>query len=214
MNAARGRFVRDIYVVTHTEAQHHVDDLVGGWYDSSLTERGQRQAVAVADRLAELIDATPLIVSSDLARTRETAESIAARFDTDFTSTGDLREMSQGSGEGKPQAWFDERFTPAPEDNRLDHRSYEDGETKREMMTRIYRGMDAVLEDEAPVQVVVTHGFALTFVIAAWVKMPLEAAGYINVRATSGGITHLHEDDFFRNRQIRSLNETSHLDGS
>lgn len=205
--------MRDIYVVTHTESQHHIDDLVGGWYDSSLTERGRQQAFAVADRLADLTDTTPRIVSSDLARARETAEPIAARFDTDFTSMPDLREMSQGSGEGKPQAWFDERFTAAPEDNRLDHRSYEDGETKREMMTRIYRAMDEILEDDAPVQMIVTHGFALTFVIAAWVKMPLETAGYINVHATSGGISHLHEDDFFRNRQIRSLNDTRHLDG-
>ena len=205
--------MRDLYVVTHTEAQHHVDDLVGGWYDSSLTERGRRQAAAVADRLAGLIDAMPRIVSSDLARTRETAEAIAAAFGTDFSSMSDLREMSQGSGEGKPRAWFDKRFTAAPENNRLDHRSYEDGETKREMMTRIYRAMDEIFQEDAPVQVIVTHGFAMTFVVAAWVKMPLEAAGYINVRATSGGISHLQEDDFFRNRQIRFLNDARHLDG-
>lgn len=163
--------------------------------------------------LAELIDQPPRIVTSDLERARETAERIAARFGAGITETGDLREMSYGSAEGKPQAWLDERFTPAPEDNRLDHRSIEDGETKREFMTRIYRGMDAIFDSEAPTQIVVTHGFAMTFVVAAWVGMPLESAGLINLRATPGGITHLHENDYFRNRGVRVLNEADHLEG-
>ena len=61
-------------------------------------------------------------------------------------------------------------------------------------------------------QVVVTHGMALTFVVSAWIRMPLEAAGYVAFRSTSGGITVLHQDDFFRNRAVVSLNDTSHLD--
>ena len=206
--------MKDIYVVTHTESVHHVEERVGGWYDTGLTERGQRQATAVADRLAELIDApSPRVISSDLTRARETAERIAARFDVPFVETSDLREMSQGSAEGKPQAWLDERFVPAPEDNRLDFRSVVGAETKREFAEHLYGAMDAIIEHAAPVQVVVTHGFAMTFVVAAWVRMPLHAAGYINLRATSGGITHLHQDDYFQNRQVRSLNDARHLEG-
>lgn len=206
--------MRDIYVVTHTESQHHVEGRVGGWYDTGLTERGRRQADAVAARLSDLIEVdSPRIVTSDLARARETAERIASRLGVSFTEMSDLREMSQGSAEGKPQAWLDERFIPAPEDNRLDFRSALGAETKREFAGHVYRAMDAILGADAPVQIVVTHGFTMTFVVAAWVRMPLEAAGYINLRATSGGITHLHEDDFFRNRQVRFLNETRHLEG-
>ena len=205
--------MRELYIVTHTEAQHHVDQLVGGWYDSSLTKRGLRQADAVAERLDELLEAAPRIITSDLARTRETAERIAARFGTPVDQSSDLREMSQGVAEGRHQAWLDERFVPAPEENRLDFRSVEGSETKREFITRIYRAVDAILEDPAPAQIVVTHGFAMTFVVASWVRMPLESASHINVRATSGGISRLVEDDFFRNRQIHTLNEVAHLEG-
>lgn len=205
--------MRELYVVTHPESQHHVDQLVGGWYDSSLTARGLRQADAIALRLEASLDAPPRIVTSDLARTRETAERIAVRFGTEFAELSDLREMTQGVGEGKSQAWLDERFVPAPEDNRLDFRSVEGSETKREFMTRVYRAVDTILDHPAPVQVIVTHGFTMTFVIAAWVRMPLEAASHINVRATSGGISRLVEDDFFRNRQIHTLNEVTHLEG-
>jgi broad specificity phosphatase PhoE len=39
---------KDIYVVAHTQSEHHVQKLVGGWYDSELTEFGRLQADAVA----------------------------------------------------------------------------------------------------------------------------------------------------------------------
>jgi len=87
-------------------------------------------------------------------------------------------------------------------------------ETKRAFAGRIYRAMDDIVASPCEHQVVVTHGFALTFVVAAWVGMPLDAAGYINVRATSGGITWLREDDIFHNRGIISVNETAHLAGA
>lgn len=139
--------MRDIYVVTHTESQHHVDGLVGGWYDSALTERGRRQADAVAERLGELIEAPSVVVTaSDLRRTRETAEPIAARFGVPVLESRDLREISFGPAEGKPQAWLDERFEPAPDDNRLDFRNSEGGETRRELATRIYRAVAGILE--------------------------------------------------------------------
>ncbi|WP_294569885.1 hypothetical protein [uncultured Arthrobacter sp.] len=34
--------MRSIYIATHPEATHVTKDLVGGWYDSSLTTRGRR----------------------------------------------------------------------------------------------------------------------------------------------------------------------------
>ena len=40
--------VRSIYVVTHPEATHHIERVVGGWYDSRLTPAGIRAAVSIA----------------------------------------------------------------------------------------------------------------------------------------------------------------------
>jgi 2,3-bisphosphoglycerate-dependent phosphoglycerate mutase len=72
--------------------------------------------------------------------------------------------------------------------------------------------VDRILSSSCSYQIIVTHGFVLTYVVAAWIKLPIDNAGYINVKSTSGGITHLLEDDVFANRCIVSLNETSHLD--
>ena len=208
--------VKRLYVVTHPQATHHVEGVVGGWHDSALTAFGPRQAERIGLRLRQLIpeDAPTELFSSDLQRARHTAEAIARILQTPIQTTPDLREISYGEAEGNPQAWLDARFVhPPPTGNRMDHEFGIPGaETRRQFATRIYRALNRILASPSPEQIVVTHGFALTFVVAAWVGMPLEAAGRIAVTATSGGITRLHEDDLFHNRVVIVLNGTSHLD--
>jgi probable phosphoglycerate mutase len=208
-----GDLLKDIFVVAHTESVHHVEGLVGGWYDTGLTELGREQARRTAGRLASLVAGREVgVFSSDLKRAAETAAIIGEALSVAPVLMPDLREMSYGSAGGMPEAWLRERQEFAPEDNRLDHRGgIDDAETKREFGTRIYRAMDEITARPCPVQVVVTHGFAVTFVVAAWVRMPLESTGYINLASNAGGITHLQEDDGRHNRAVRFLNAREHL---
>jgi probable phosphoglycerate mutase len=207
--------VKHLYVVTHAQATHHSDRLVGGWHDSALTELGLGQAARIGQVLRERIpENAPIeLFSSDLRRTHQTAEAIATVMHAPTQTMPDLRERSFGEAEGKPQSWLDDRCIPDPKSgDRLDHWNGIPGaETTREFATRIYRAMDRPLARPCPHQIIVTHGGALTFVVAAWIKMPLAAGGFINVKSTSGGITHLFEDDRFFSRGIVTLNETAHL---
>ncbi|WP_246490625.1 phosphoglycerate mutase family protein [Brevibacterium oceani] len=59
---------RTLYLVTHPESRHHVEGRVGGWFDSSLTERGRSQARAIAAELRRRIPAASAEVRSRLAR--------------------------------------------------------------------------------------------------------------------------------------------------
>ena len=206
---------KDIYLVAHGEARHHVEGLVGGWYDSDLTELGQRQAQAVASRIAELVGEAPVeIYSSDLRRAAQTAAPIAQALQAKVTHWSDLRERSYGVAGGRTDAWLEERFVPAPEDGRLDHRDgLDEAETKREFATRIYRAMDQIAQSRGSTQVVVTHCYAVTFAIAAWIRMPLEAVGWVNFRSSAAGVSRLSEDDRWRNRNVLSLNDVGHLVG-
>lgn len=203
--------------MTHTQSTHHTEGLVGGWFDSGLTELGLAQAGRVGQRLRELVpeDATAEIHSSDLRRAYQTAEAIARRLAVPIETTPDLREKSYGDAEGKPQAWLDERFVfPPTTGNRMDHDEGIPGsESRRQFAGKIYRAMDRILASPCPHQIVVTHGFALTFVVAAWIKMPLDSVGDIAVASTSGGISHLFEDDAFHNRGLVGLDDTLHLYG-
>ncbi|KQW73483.1 phosphoglycerate kinase [Phenylobacterium sp. Root77] len=208
--------MKDIFVVTHAESLHHVEDVVGGWHDTSLTERGRRQADAIAARVAELVDGRAVeIYASDLKRAYETAEPIGARLGVPIVADPDLREISYGVAGGKPQAWLDERIRfPSRDGDRLDNRmGVEGAETKREFATRVYRGVDRVIAGRSPTAVIVTHGFAMTFVVARWIGLPIENAGHVNFRAGSGGITHLREEDMLQNRGVQFLNDLGHMAG-
>jgi probable phosphoglycerate mutase len=57
---------------------------------------------------------------------------------------------------------------------------------------------------------VVTHGGTATYLIAAWIGLPIEDAGYVKFKVAPGSITLLRED-FFHDRQVVALNLTSHL---
>ncbi|MFD0629471.1 histidine phosphatase family protein [Streptomyces sanglieri] len=90
----------------------------------------------------------------------------------------------------------------------------EGAETKAACARRIYAAMDEILQRPCAHQIIVTHGGSLTFVVASWIRMPIESAGYASFRAPSGSITTLREDDFFHNRQVVDLGDTRHLDST
>ena len=208
--------MRTLHVIAHPEATHHVEGIVGGWHDSVLTTEGERAARHIAEALRTRIPATSEVrlFSSDLQRARQAADRIAQLFNTKPILDPRLREKSYGEAEGRAQEWLDERFlAPPPTGDRLGHDEGVPGsETKAAFANRIYEAMDGILASPAEQQIVVTHGFAVTFVIASWIKMPIDSVGYVNFRVTSGSITTLGEDDYFHNRQVVSLSDTSHLD--
>jgi probable phosphoglycerate mutase len=210
--------MRTLYVVTHPEATHHVEEVVGGWHDSHLTPAGVRAAVSIAQALrAQIPDGAEVeLFSSDLQRTLRTADEVAELFGVKPILDRRLREKSYGEAGGKPQEWLDRRFVPPPAaGERMDHdEGVEGSETKAAWAQRVYAAMDEILQNPCEHQIIVTHGGSLTFVVASWIKMPIESAGYASFRAPSGSITTLREDDFFHNRQVVSLGDTLHLDST
>jgi probable phosphoglycerate mutase len=208
--------VRHIYVVTHTEATHHVDNIVGGWHDSELTPAGERAAAAVAARLRERIPAGSVVglYSSDLKRAQQTAAPISELLCARLVLDHRMREKSYGVAEGRPQAWLDQRFVPpSANGDRMNHdEGLAGAETKAMFARRIYAALDDILQNLSEHLVIVTHGSAATFLVAAWIKMPIDSLGYVHFGIKSGSITTLKEDDYFHNRQVVSLGDTSHLD--
>lgn len=248
--------MKRLFVVTHPEATHHVDGLVGGWFDSALTERGLRDAGRIAETLRSdfglgsadsadagsspsdrggadgsggtggasgtIAEAGLRIVSSDLLRTRQTAEVIADALGVPVELDAGLREKSYGAAERRLQSWLDERFiTPPAVGERMDHdEGIEGAETKLEWFTRVYASMDRLVNgtaddtDDAAGQatpggvddlVIVTHGGTATPVIASWMRIPLSACAYAAFRVRSGSISLLTEDDRFHNRSLTVL---------
>jgi probable phosphoglycerate mutase len=208
--------MRNIFIVTHPEASHRSEGLVGGWFDSRLTERGEQQANRIAGALSTRLDGKKAeIFSSDLLRARRTADIIGKLLNADVTADRDLREKSFGEAEGKPQEWLRERSIPLPDEGeRLRHDEGIPGaETRMQLAERSYRAMARILESPAENQIVVTHGGPATLLIAAWIEMPIEAAGRVQFPTTSGSITTLRKDPRNFSHQLVQLNDVSHLIG-
>lgn len=210
--------MRTVYAVTHPEATHHVEGVVGGWHDSQLTPAGLSAAASIAQALrAQIPDGADVeLFSSDLQRTRQTAEKVAELFGVKPILDHRLREKSYGEAGGRPQEWLDQRFVPPPAvGERLEHdEGVEGAETKAVWAQRIYAAMDEILQSPCEHQIIVTHGGSLTLVVASWIKMPIKAVGYASFRVPSGSITTLREDDFFHNRTVVNLGDIRHIDSA
>ena len=204
--------MKRLYVITHTESFHQIQGLGGGWFDTSLTKRGMEQAQKIAERLYEALGVTGIpIYSSDLRRASEVAIILEDVFQGQVFRDRRLREMCFGEAEGKDKQWQLANFIPPTGDYRMDHRVYTHAETRRELASRIIDFMNHLENQMGEHAIIVTHGFALTFVILSWLRIPLEHMDYANFRSHPGGATLLVEDDIFRNREIAYLNNTDFM---
>ena len=200
-------------IVTHAQSQHHVDKKVGGWYDTGLTELGKNQADLISGEVKRLYaQLSPRIYSSDLKRAYETALPLSEEFNSPIHKVHNLREMSYGDAEGKDQAWLDERFVPPPaEGDRMNHQVCKNAESRLQFVERIYGAMDQIYSESEDDCILVSHGFAHTFIISWWIGLPIEKTSYVHFASSSGGITILEEDDFFHNRNVAKMNLVDHL---
>ena len=207
--------MKNIYVVTHTESIHHVQGLFGGWYDTSLTENGRDQAGKIAMALYTKIGRRDIpIYSSDLKRCTETADIFAKVFHGPVVFDRDLREMNFGEAGGKTKEWSYKYIIPFPaEGSRLDHRLFSNSESRREIGTRITNSLNRITDKPDDTVIIITHGFALTYVIKAWLKVPVESMGHCGFQTHSGGVTLLNEDDVFGNRRVMYVNRRNYLSG-
>ena len=135
-------------------------DRVQGSSDTHLTGHGKMQAKATAELLKDKhID---LIISSDLARARETAEIIAATTGAELILDKSFREMDFGILEGMPIAEVNEKYGGF-----LD-RPYKQlgGETFEEVEARAMQALHDHKKDYHNKNIViVTHGALLGLVM-------------------------------------------------
>ena len=77
-----------LLIARHGATQHNLDGRFTGQFDAPLSALGERQAEALAKRLAgQRFDA---IIASDLLRARQTAGCIAERCGQEGTARADL----------------------------------------------------------------------------------------------------------------------------
>ena len=165
--------------VRHGETEWNAEGRIQGWAPVPLSGRGREQAARVAetfatesgssaetDRLATEADDSAAeigdvdaVVSSDLPRTRQTAEPIAEAVGVDLETDSRLRERDFGVYQGLRSANFFERF---PELDLLENGSTaaaytpESGESWLDVRDRVMAAAHELHERDGTV-VAVTH---------------------------------------------------------
>jgi broad specificity phosphatase PhoE len=134
-----------LYLVRHGETIWNVEGRYQGQLDPPLNDRGQRQAHATAAQLAPLNFAA--IFSSDLARARQTAETLADITGLPVQLEPRLREINQGEWQGVliehiRRRWPDELY--AWEQDPWQHQP-PGGETLDQLQQRLFGAIDEIM---------------------------------------------------------------------
>jgi len=141
------------YFVRHGESEANAARRFAGQTDSPLTEKGRKQAEAVADELAKV--RFDQVVSSDLSRTRDTADVIASRQAVPVEVVRDLREIDVGERTGT--AFDDARGLPNWRDDGFV--AWPGGETLEQVVARSLGAIDRLArENPGKTICVVGHG--------------------------------------------------------
>jgi 2,3-bisphosphoglycerate-dependent phosphoglycerate mutase len=163
-------------LVRHGESEFSARRAVSGdpTVACPLTEEGRAQATRLAPALAE--EPIDLCVTSEFARTQETADLILAGRDVPRLVVRDLNDPNAGSFEGAP---FDDYFAWAHAHGPLDEPPG-GGESRAAIVRRYARGFRAVLERPEPRILVVIHSLPIAYVRgAAEGRDPAAAMGLV-----------------------------------
>ncbi|MEX2464313.1 MAG: histidine phosphatase family protein, partial [Gaiellaceae bacterium] len=163
-----------ILLARHGESDWNAEKRWQGHADRPLTERGRRQARALAERLAEI--ELDVVYSSDLRRARETAEAVAGAKGLEVRALPDLREVDVGSWSGLTRLEAKERF-PDNYARWLDGgHGWPDGETYEEMMERILEAVQRIVAKHPDERVlIVAHGGPIRAIHAHALGMDVHA---------------------------------------
>jgi len=161
-----------VLLARHGESDWNVEGRWQGHTDRPLTERGHRQAAALAEELADAeLDA---VYTSDLRRASETAAPVAERHGLPLHRVRALREVDVGSWAGLTREEVAARF-PAAYRRWLDgDAGWDDGESYERMAARVVAGVAELASRHAGGRIlVVSHGGVIRALHAAALEVDM-----------------------------------------
>jgi 2,3-bisphosphoglycerate-dependent phosphoglycerate mutase len=182
--------------------------LVDGRGDPPLSEAGEKQAAAVAERLAK--ENIARIFITPLRRTARTADPLAAAMGLGYTVIEDLAEVRLGDWEGGEYriraACGDPIVRRAFEEERWD--IIPGGESPESLTRRVRAGIEAVVSATGPdaAAVAVAHGA----VIGEACRQATGSRPFAFVHSDNGSLTRIVVGADGR-WLLRSFNDVSHL---
>jgi probable phosphoglycerate mutase len=203
-----------VYLVRHGETLWNAERRLQGQSNSALTEHGEHQAQLVARRARELN--ITHIISSDLGRTRQTAEIIAAACGLTVTLDPRLRELDMGVLERRLMDSLteeEESWRRSLVDGSLDGRIPE-GESMQELSNRMHGALNACLElPSGSRPLLVGHGMALGCLISTILGLPAWSERRLRLRNCSISRVDYQESSWLApGWVVETAGDIAHLD--
>ena len=161
-----------ILLIRHGESEADLLDVHEGRADFALTERGHRQAEAMARYVTEHYSLTRLY-ASPLKRAAQTAEHLSEKALLPICFEPDLMEFNNGLLAGLSREEADRRY-PEVKNLPIDQAVYGQ-ESKVEFRHRAVNALDRVLSENEPdsVVAVVSHGGMINQLYGALFHIPI-----------------------------------------
>lgn len=203
-----------VYLVRHGETEWNAARRIQGQYDSPLTEKGVFQAKQIAERVRN--EGITHVISSDLGRTKRTAQIIADACGCEITTDPRLRELHMGVLEtreldklsSKEEAWRKQMVDGTPEGR------IPDGETMSELATRMHEALNSCLNLPAGSKpLLVSHGIALGCLVSTLLGLPAHAERRLRLRNCSlSRVDHQQSAWLANGWVVETAGDIAHLD--
>ena len=197
-----------LFLVRHGQTDWNVMERAQGGADRPLDDTGVRQTAALAEAFREV--AVGRVVTSDLARSRDTARAIAEATGSELVVEPLLRERHFGEMEGMFYSELREFFNreSAGDDERRNHIRPPGGESFADLWARLERAMP-LIRSGPDSQVLVSHGGTSSLLCAMLLGEGLEATN--KYRFHNASVTEIDTDE--RGGRLVRYDETIHLEG-
>lgn len=174
------RVVKRLFLVRHGQTYFNLEDRIGG--DSDLTPKGRAQAEALANHFAD--SRIPIIFTSSLKRTRQTASLIAKKQERcSIIALTEFNEIHAGICEGMTYKEIQEQMPEVANARKRDKYgyAYPEGEGYVTMEERIHRGIQKVfyLSDYGNDIMIVGHQAVNRMILSYFVFRHKEEVPYI-----------------------------------
>ena len=200
----------EVTLIRHGETEWNVQRRFQGHLDSPLTETGLRQTKALGERFRDA--KLDLVYSSDLMRTRRTAEALVSGNGHEIRFDQRLREKNLGIFEGLNVEEIQTRY---PDDfkafrNGGSQHRIEQGESSLSLLERARKFLkEVLLEHEGKRIAVVTHGGFVRVILKHSLGLSQDTPTRFLIQNTS-----VHQVVWRKDRWIVTLlGDISHLNG-
>lgn len=202
-----------VYLVRHGETEWNVARRIQGQSDSPLTATGRLQARQVAERIK--LEGITHIITSDMGRTRETAQIIADVCECEIITEPRLRELNMGVLEQREIETLteqEEQWRKSLIDGTQGGR-IPNGESMEELYLRMFAALNSCLElPEGSRPLLVSHGIALSTLLSRILGVPAYSERRLRLRNCSISRVDYQNSPWLANGWIvESTGEVTHL---